>query len=443
LSSAPPEADLTAASATTLARMIRERRASSAEVVEAHLRRIADVNPRLNAVVQLDDERALAAARDADAALARGEAPGPLHGVPFTVKDWLDAEGLICAAGYEERRDFLPKRDATAVARMRAAGAIVLGKTKSGDEPDVYPAPHNPYDPERTPGASSSGEAAIIAACGSPLGIGSDSGGSLRLPAAWCGVAAHKPTSGLVPLTGHFPRIYALGDPRTVVGPLARHADDLALALRVIAGPDGRDPSVMPIPVGDVDAIHVRSLRVAWYAGMPGASPSPAAVVTVEAAARALADAGAAVTEATPPRLDESMPITLFHWARARSISLQEWRPSRESSLSADEIERRIFEWDRFRAALLRFMQDYDVILCPAAQDVAPAARPARPEDYIYTLPYSLTAWPVTTVRCGTSPEGMPLGVQVVAPAWQDHVAIAAAATLERAFASHRTPPPL
>jgi len=189
------------ASASTLARAIRAKQISSVEVVTAHLRRIEVVNARLNAVVQIS-ETALAEARAADAALARGHV-GALHGVPFTVKDWIETAGLVCAAGAEQRRSFVPQRDATAVARMRAAGGIVLGKTKPGSTADVYPQPHNPYDARRTPGGSSSGEAAIVAACGSPLGLGSDSGGSIRWPAHCCGVAGLKPTTGLVPNTGH------------------------------------------------------------------------------------------------------------------------------------------------------------------------------------------------------------------------------------------------
>ena len=212
---------LCAASATSLARMIRERDVSSLEVVDAYLARIDDVNPKLNAVVQIAPD-ARDRARDADAALARGDEVGPLHGVPFTVKDWIEAEGLICAAGFAERAQFVPKRDATVVARMRAAGAILLGKTNVTDGAPVYPRPNNPYDLARSPGGSSSGEAAIIAAGGSPLGLGSDSGGSIRLPAAWCGVAGLRPTSGLVPNTGHFPRIGAMHDPRTAIGPIAR-----------------------------------------------------------------------------------------------------------------------------------------------------------------------------------------------------------------------------
>jgi amidase len=425
--------ELLTSSATRLAAMIRERRVSCREVAEAHLRRIARVNPLISAVVQCDRDAVIQAAVVADEALARGDGVGPLHGVPFTVKDWIETSDYPCAAGFEERRNFVPKRDATVVARMRAAGAILLGKTNVTEGAPVYERPNNPYDLERTPGGSSSGEGAIIGAGGSPLGLGSDSGGSIRLPAAWCGVAGLKPTNGLVPSTGHFPPITPMHDPRTTIGPLARRVEDLALALRVIAGPDARDAGVAPVSIGDAAAIDVASLRVAWYADMPGATTSPDAAASARTAIDALRAAGASIAEPTPPRLDESMPITIAYWARTSSISLTEWRPYRESTLTADEIERSIFEWERFRGSMLRFMDPYDVIVCPAAPYVAPEHRSLPPEDYVYTLPYSLTGYPVAVVRAGTSAEGLPVGVQVVARPCHDHVAIAAASVIERA----------
>src|SRR5262245_37349694 len=283
--------DLIDASAVTLAKAIRTKKVSSVEVVEMHLRRIEAVNPKLNAVVQFS-QAAQAEARAADEALARGEADGALHGVPFTVKDWIETAGLVCAAGVEERREHIPKHDATVVARMRAAGAILLGKTKPGSTVDVYPVPHNPYDLTRTPGGSSSGEAAIIAAGGSPLGLGSDSGGSIRWPAHCCGVAGLKPTNGLVPSTGHVPRISALADPRTTIGPIARSVEDLALALSLIAGVDWRDAGVVPMPLGDASAVDIRSLRVAHFTALERASPSAEVIEATAAAVGALEDQG-------------------------------------------------------------------------------------------------------------------------------------------------------
>jgi amidase len=430
--------ELLTAPAMELARMVREREVSCAEVAHAHLREIARVNPLVHAVVQSDPDAVMRAARLADEALASGADIGPLHGVPFTAKDWLETSDYICAAGFEERREYVPKRDATAVARMRAAGAILLGKTNVNFGAPVYEPPRNPHDLSRATGGSSSGEAAIIAAGGSPLGLGSDSGGSIRLPAAWCGVAGLKPTTGLVPSTGHFPRLMPTRDPRSTIGPLARRVEDLLPTLRAIAGPDGRDARTAPVPIDDDACVDVSSLRVAWYGAMPGASPGVDVLDAVRTAVDALRDSGAGVREATPPRLEESMPITKAYWGRTESLSTSEWRPYRVSNVTADEIERLFFEWDRFRMEMLRFMDDYEIIVCPASEEVAPGQRAAVDEDFTYTLPYSLTGYPVVCVRAATSAAGLPVGVQVIAGAWQDHIAIAAARVIEQASGGWR-----
>jgi len=229
---------------------VRDREISSRELVEAHLARIESINPTLNALVQPTAEAALAQATAADGATAAGTAGGPLHGVPFSVKDWIETAGVVCAAGFEERAGFVPRRDATVVRRMRDAGVILLGKTNVSETNPVYGVTYNPYDTSRSPGASSSGEAALIAAAaGSPIGLASDSGGSLRLPAHYCGVATLKPTTGRVPLTGHFPRISAMLDPRTQIGPVARSVKDLSLALPLITGTDGIDAGAVPVPL--------------------------------------------------------------------------------------------------------------------------------------------------------------------------------------------------
>jgi amidase len=363
-----------------------------------------------------------------------------LHGVPFTVKDWIETNDLPCAAGFEERRDYVPKRDATVVARMRMAGAILLGKTKPGTEDDVYPRARNPYDRSRSPGASSGGEAAIIAAGGSPLGLGSDSGGSLRWPAHCCGIATLKPTFGLVPSTGHFPRVSPMADPRTVIGPMARTVEDLRLALHTLAGPDGYDTSTVPMAFGDGNG-QPEPIRVAWHTAFPGANPRREVVEAVEAAARALERHGVIVEEARPPRLDESLPITREYWARPESLSLSEWRPPWQSELTADEVERSLFDWDRFRRAMLGFMGTYDIVLSPVAASAALLLdEPISGETYLYTLPYSLTGQPVAVVRAGTSAEGLPLGVQIAGGMWCDESVLSVAATIERELGGWQAP---
>jgi amidase len=247
--------DITTKSATELANAIRSKQLSSKSIVEAHLEQIAKVNPKLNAVVQLTAESARKEADEADAALARGDIKGPLHGVPVTIKDTLETTGVICTGGTKGRANYVPNADATAVARLRAAGAIILGKTNVPElagaiETDnlVYGRTNNPYDLGRTPGGSSGGEAAIVAACGSPLGLGTDAGGSIRIPAHFCGLAAIKPTSGRVPRTGQFPLPMGARNAVFHVSLIARNVDDLALALPIIAGPDFRDHSIVGCP---------------------------------------------------------------------------------------------------------------------------------------------------------------------------------------------------
>jgi amidase len=432
--------ELIYASATTLTRRIRRREISSQEVVQAHLQRIERINPRLNAIVQMDAEQALDQASAADAALARGELLGPLHGVPFTVKDWIDAAGLPCTGGELRFRDRVPAEDAPVVARMRRAGAILLGKTNVLVENEVYGRTNNPYNLAYSPCGSSSGEAAIIAAGGSPLGLGSDSGGSIRQPAHACGIAGLKPTAGRVPLTGHFPFILPMSDPRTVIGPMARYVEDLALALPIISGVDWQDASVVPVPLADWRAVDVGALRAAFYTHHDEAEPTPETTETCRRAAQVLAGLGAAVEEALPPRIEESYFITRQYWARPESEAADEWVSDAQFRLNSEEVERHLFQWDRFRRALLGFMATVDVILTPAAE------LPARPHDESegripYTLPYSLAGYPAAVVRCGTSPDGMPIGVQIVARPWRDDVALAVAAELEQALGGWQPPP--
>ena len=229
--------DIVSASATRLAAAIRRREVSCIEVVEACIQHIQRVNPHVNAVVQLTSDRARAEAKARDRALARREHVGPLHGVPITIKDSFDVAGVVSTAGTTGRRAFVPASDAIAVARMRAAGAILLGKTNCPEltlsyETDnlVYGRTSNPYDFTRTSGGSSGGAAAIIAAGGVSLDIGSDTGGSIRVPSHFCGIAGIKPTSGRVPRTGHIMPAEGVLQSLTQIGPMARFVDDLILA---------------------------------------------------------------------------------------------------------------------------------------------------------------------------------------------------------------------
>jgi amidase len=431
---------LTGLPAHRLAGMLASRELSAAELLAAHLDRIEARNPAVNAVVRLAPD-AMDRARAADQALARGEPIGPLHGLPFTAKDNFETEGVVTAIGVPERATTVPAADATAVARLRAAGAILVGKTNcppwgGGLETDnpLSGRTVNPYDPARTPGGSSGGEAAAVAAGLSPCGLGTDSGGSLRVPAHFCGVATLKPTNGLVPVTGVVDDegpIGALSDPRTQPGPIARSVRDLALLLGALAGPDGRDGGVAPVPLGDPATVRVDGLRVAVQAGGGSPGPTPETVATVEAAAGALAGAGAAVAEAVPP-------------GDGHALTVEVWR-SYGPGVTSQALYRLLRRWDRYRAELGAWMAGWDAVLTPVYDCPAPphgaTGTPELAGAVRWTTPWSMAGWPCVVVRCGTSPEGLPIGVQVVAPPWRDHLALALAERLETAFGGWRPPP--
>jgi len=414
-------------SATELGALIQQRKLSSTAIVCAYLARIEALNPSINALVQVCAEAALAGAWAADRAVANGEYWGALHGVPFTVKDVFDTRGVVSAVGLPERAHYRPEQDATVVTRMKAAGAILLGKSNCPpgggggvtDNP-VYGATRNPHALAYSPGGSSGGEAAAIAAGLSPLGLGSDSGGSLRVPAHFCGVCTLKPTSGRVPNTGVFDHLGGLSDYRSQIGPMARHVEDLALALQVIAGEDGVDAGVIPMPLRGMQTQTLKGLRVAWYSD-GGIEPVDALTHTTLQAVADLLDAeGALIRSAFPSALSNAREITERYWAMSQGSGAQ------SIQLFSD--------WDQFRTAMLGFMADYDIILCPV--DAAPATQlgETRPGLFSHTLPYSLAGWPCVVVRAGTDSAGLPVGVQIVARPWHEPVALAAAAAIERAL---------
>ena len=460
---------ITSASAGALAEAIRTKRLTSKEVVEAHLARIAEVNPKLNAVVQLTAEAARRDAAQADAALTRGTILGPLHGVPVTIKDTLETEGVVCTGGTLGRAQFVPKADATAVARLRAAGAVVLGKTNVPElagalETDnlVYGRTSNPYDLGRTPGGSSGGEAAIVAACGSPLGLGTDAGGSIRVPAHYCGLAALKPTAGRIPRTGQFPR--PLGPRQSVfhVSLIARRVDDLALALPIVAGPDFRDYTVVDMPVRDHRAVGLAGLKLAFFDDDGAATPTPEIAAAIRAAAKAFSEAGLSVEERRPPDADKAATV-YYDMTRGdggagvraflKSVGTDRISPLFEQSLTSrsapamanvTEALAAFNRWDVYRNTMLAFLQGYDALLSPVIPYVAPphgtSFDPERQRGVGYAQMHNLTGWPAATVRVGTSPEGMPIGVQVAARPWREDVALALVRHLEVSFGGWSRP---
>jgi amidase len=461
--------DITTKSATELAAAIRSKQLSSRAIVDAHLDRIAKINPQLNAVVQLTADAARKEADEADAALARGESRGPLHGVPMTIKDTLETTGVICTGGTKGRASYVPKADATAVARLRAAGGIMLGKTNVPElagaiETDnlVYGRTNNPYDLARTPGGSSGGEAAIVSACGSPLGLGTDAGGSIRVPAHFCGLAAIKPTSGRVPKTGQFPMPMGARASVFHVSLLARKVEDLALALPIIAGPDFRDSTVVGMPLLDPKAVTLSGLKVAYFVDDGMASPTKEIGAAVSDSAKALTDAGVKVEESRPP--DAGKAATTYHdmsrgdggagtRAFLKSIGSDPISPLFEKALNTStapamanttDALAAFVRWDAFRNSMLRFMEGYDAILSAVAPFPALLHGTSFDEEnrrgFGYSQMYNLTGWPTATVRVGTTPEGLPINVQVAARPWREDVALALVAQLEKSFGGWKMP---
>lgn len=456
-------------SASELAAAIRAKKLTSKEIVEAHIERITAVNPKLNAVVQFTADTARKEADQADAALARGDIAGPLHGVPMTIKDTLETAGVICTGGTKGRAAYVPKADATAVARLRASGAIFLGKTNVPElagalETDnlVYGRTNNPYDLSRTPAGSSGGEAAIIAACGSPLGLGTDAGGSIRVPAHFCGLAAIKPTSGRVPRTGQFPQPMGARAPVFHVSLIARHVEDLALALPIIAGPDFRDASIVGMPLLNPKDVALSGLKLAFFDDDGLASPTKEISAAVRDSAKAFMDAGVKVQEAKTPDADKA-GLVYYDMSRGdggagtraflKSIGSDPISPLFEKALTysvapamanTTDALAAFVRWDLFRNNMLRFMESYDAVLSPVAP--WPALPHGTTFDEVnrkgggYAQMHNLTGWPSATVRVGTSPEGLPLGVQVAARPWREDVALALAAHLEKTFGGWKMP---
>ena len=476
--------------ATELANKICSREASSVDVLEAHLRQIREHNPALNAIVTIDEERALACAREADDAMARGEPRGPLHGVPVTIKDSFETAGLRTTSSYKPLSDHRPKQDATVVARLRAAGAIILAKTNMPElaldiqsNSPIFGRANNPWDLERTPGGSTGGGAAAVAAGLSPLEIGSDIGGSIRIPSHFCGLFGFKPTEHRVPGSGHIPGLP--GDPKTVrhmgvFGPLARSVEDLRLCLSLIAGPDGRDWEVPPVPLDEVPEKPLKEASFAWTDDFGGAPVTADTRSALEKVAGTLSDLGCRVERLNPPGFNfraawkafgeivgtetgTNMPFLLRIIGALSAPILSRDDPLFRAMMRGFRLDMRRYAKaltlrDSLIGALERFLGDWDAWICPVSSTPAfqhrrPAAKmPGQPIEVdgrripywvacvSYTSVFSLTGNPVVVLPVARSGEGLPIGVQVVGRKWEDMRLLALAENLSEVTGSFHRP---
>jgi Asp-tRNA(Asn)/Glu-tRNA(Gln) amidotransferase A subunit family amidase len=462
-----------------MAEGVRDGRISPVELVDAHIARIEQVNPKLNAFVHTDFERAREQARGAEAAAmaSRGKlnALGPLHGVPISMKSSIDVAGYPSECGSRLRKGIVATSDAPLVSRLRAAGAIILGSTNVPEflmayETDnlIYGRTNSPWDLERTPGGSSGGEAAAIAAGCSAGGVGSDGGGSIRIPAHYSGICGLKPTPGRVPCTGHFP---ASAGPFTflgVVGPMARTVSDVERLFEAIAGPDPGDPSSAPVLPRRWKADEIRKLRVAYFED-DGATPvTPETATGVRAAAEALRQDGFQVAEWRPENLDRVWKLWFNLFGRAGQMAFSPMQEGREADLSptyrdfrarvaaepplgAMELLNTLLERDVLRLRFLARMEEFPILLCPVC--AIPAFRHGEREwsvagrklEYLKAMGYSqwfnLLGNPGMSVPVGRSPEGLPIGVQVVGRPWEEEAVLAVAAQIEKSAGGFRRPP--
>jgi len=466
--------DLTLAPALDMAHRIREKQISVLELAGLHLAKIDRLNPKLNAFVHVDHERVRREAAEAETAVSKGDAPGPLHGVPISIKSSIDVAGMKCEAGTRLRSGFVAEHDAPLVERLRRAGAVILGVTNTPEllmawETDnlLYGRTNSPWDLNRTPGGSSGGEATAIASGMSAGGVGSDGGGSIRVPAHFSGICGLKPTPGRIPSTGHFP---ASGGPFAllgVVGPMARTVADLKTLFEVMQGPDDGDTCAAPVSVRWPDFETIKRLRIGYFEDDRRTPVTPEIRGAVHTAAEAFSRAGFQVEPFRPEGLEEARVLWKKFFVKTGGMLLgpmfagreQDMSPTlkqfldwsaAEPSLSGQQVIDAWIRRDVLRASLLEQMRRYPILLCP------PAAIPAfrhgertwridgKTVEYLdawsYTEWFNLLGNPAAVVPVSQSPEGLPIGVQIVGRHWEEEQVLAVSAVLENELSRSNVP---
>ncbi len=487
---------LTFACAYQLARMIRDREVSAIEVIDAYLTQIAKYNSKLNAICTLDEDNARVRAKLADEALARGENWGALHGVPITIKDIFETAGLRTTAGYIPLKDYVPQQDATVVARLRAAGAVILGKTNmaelAGDYQStnsLFPRVNNPWNLDYTPGGSSGGSAAAVAAGLSPLDLGNDFGGSVRQPAHFCGVYGLKPTDRRISTAGQIPEVPGMPvciRQMMTVGCFARSLEDIRLCFSLIAGADIRRPDVPPMPLDTPSGKSLQNLKIAWideWAEVPVASEIRDAMTAI---AQSLSQAGAQIECWLPKDFDYSKIFNLYGRMAAylnvyaepqdrynvrRSLELlfrtatqgdKKLRKLGNFSSFLPELLNpslkgyfeALTERDRFTAYIDEVLEPWDVWLTPVAATPAFTHRPAWSAIDIdgksyphavangaYTMPFNLSGHPAVVIPIGQTYDGLPMGMQIVGKRWREMELLAIAQEINKVVGNFQYPP--
>jgi Asp-tRNA(Asn)/Glu-tRNA(Gln) amidotransferase A subunit family amidase len=459
-----------------LAEKIRTRAISPREVVDQHLKRIAELQPRLNAFVHIDEAGARGQARAAESVVTRNEPSGPLLGVPLTVKSCIDVTGWPCAAGSLLRKENIPSNDAVLVHRLRKAGAILLGSTNTPEFLMAYETDNllagktsNPWNAEYSSGGSSGGEAAAVASGCSAGGVGSDGGGSIRVPAHFCGICGLKPTPGRIPSNGHYPPGNSSFGWLGVVGPMARTVSDLKVLFDVLRGPDAGDALTIPVPTFDNASLRSKNIRIGILEGEGLGTVTPETRLALRQAAQLLAYQGFFLE---PFRLNNLECVLELWWfffgtviselfqaeIRGRDVSLSPLfrdylqaahcsspeRPMTPLTAMTPMTMTRFVEMcaarDRERADILHAMSDTPILLSPVC--AAPAFRHgdgnwSPKTGYRDTMRHSqwlnLAGFPGVTVPIGKSPEGLPIGVQLIGRPFEDELVLAVAEQLEDA----------